>query len=667
MNKTNFLFHIGGLRGIAIILVILFHLCPDVFPYCYYGVDIFLVITGYLLFRGAKHNTGTLKENGYFALKKAKRILPSLTIVILLTILFGFYFLDKTLLEATARLGRYALFGLSNLHLNKVIADYFDTTAAQNPLLHTWYIGVTLQVYLAFALGAILFKRCTRKSLLTILFTIGALSLLWKYRMNIQSILVAWNLLPITDAISAPTHYETLPRLWEILAGGLILLLPSANNKYLSSLLTISGLLCISTAFFLPHAEIITVIGTMLIIAYAGESKTNCLLSNRVLLGIGAISYSLYLIHMPVFTFYKSWIVIPPTSAEYAAMLCITAVLGWILWKLAETRNFKTITWTTLWGVTMLLCVLTKKTTIISDWISGASEEVIVKSYEHWQWSDDEQLQRGYDTSRLNYWGGMFSMSDTCAPAQTPKFPLFHIGDKQAQPNFVLMGDSHAGSMYAGFDDICRKQGCAGIYLPSIISPFWNYEVQMDEEYKCSRDKILALLSWLENQPQIKHIVIVQRWYQRCRVNKYDWDKQPADTSIAAHTEALRTFLKRMQAIGKHTILVDQIPDFETNPRTYGKWCIRHGRNPNDFLTPFQCPKERYESRHADFLKMLSVMQQENLCSVLSFKRALNENGSYVSYADGEVLYRDDNHPATPGAIYLMNKLAPDFFELLTR
>ena len=78
MGSKQFLSHIGGLRGIAILLVILFHLCPSVFPNCYYGVDIFLVITGYFLFLGSGKMDGTLKGAGQFALKKAERILPAL-------------------------------------------------------------------------------------------------------------------------------------------------------------------------------------------------------------------------------------------------------------------------------------------------------------------------------------------------------------------------------------------------------------------------------------------------------------------------------------------------------------------------------------------------------------------------------------------------------------
>ena len=176
---------------------------------------------------------------------------------------------------------------------------------------------------------------------------------------------------------------------------------------------------------------------------------------------------------------------------------------------------------------------------------------------------------------------------------------------------------------------------------------------------------MLALLEWLKAQPHLEYVVVVQRWCQRCHDNKYDWDKKPVDLSMEAHTEAIRQFSRRLAGIGKKLILMDQIPDFETNPRTYAKWCIRHNRNPEDRMQPFLCSKERYMNRHHDYLKMLETLRQEGMCQVVSFDRTLNAEGNYVSYAGGEVLYRDDNHPTAPGAIWMMEQIGQDFIELV--
>lgn len=663
-NKT-FFSHIGGLRGIAIILVLLFHLCPAVFPNGYYGVDIFLVITGYLLFLGLQRNDGSWRDAGVFAVKKAQRILPAVSIAVLITVLLGIYFLDKTMLEAVSRLGRYTLFGLANNHLNKVVADYFDTTAALNPLLHMWYIGVTLQVYLIFALGVVISKRLSRRTVMRALVAIGVLSLAWKYRMEVLGFFSGFGV--DTDVITAPTHYETLPRLWEVLAGGLIMLMPTIRHKWLQGMLVVLGLVGVSTAFYLSHAEPLAVLGAMLIIRYAGGSKTEFLLSNPVLLGIGAVSFSLYLVHMPVFVFYKGWIVVPPTTWEYIAMLAISAVLGVLFWYCVEKRRISWKVWVPIWAVTMLLCVLAKKTSIIHDLVAGEQEEQVVHPYEHWNIVGPEhELMRDYDCEQLRYWSGVFLMSDAHSPSGCPKNPLFLMGDASCKPSFVLMGDSHAASMYAGFDSFCARNALAGVYLPSVISPFWNYEVQPDQYgYFCNRHKMLALLSWLKAHPELEYVVVVQRWYQRCRVNKYDWDKKRADLSIEAHTEGLLQFARHIKEIGKKLILVDQVPDFETNPRTYAKWCVRHNRNPEERIYPFLCSKDRYEQRHADFLKMLDTVQQAGLCQVLSFDKSLTADGHYVSYANGEVLYRDDNHPTAQGAVWMLEQIGPDFLEMI--
>lgn len=667
MSNKPFFSHIGGLRGIAILLVILFHLCPAVFPHCYYGVDIFLVITGYLLFLGLDCNDGSWRYTGVFALKKVQRILPAVSVAVLLTVLAGIYFLDKTMLEAAARLGRYALFGMANNHLNKVVSNYFDSTAAHNPLLHTWYIGITLQVYLLFALGMVLCKKISHKVTMSSLVVIALLSLGWKYRMELLGLLSCVGI--SSDAISPPTHYDTLPRLWEILAGGLILLLPVVRQKWGQSLLVLLGVAGVSTAFYLPQAEPLVVLGTMLIIRYAGGSKVECLLSNRPLLWIGSISFSLYLVHMPVFVFYKGWIVVPPTLGEYVAMLAITAVLGWLFWWLVEKRRISWKIWVPLYVVTMTLCIMAKKTSVIHDMVAGEQEELVVKPYNDWRYvTRESELMRGYSFECMGYWGGVFSMADTKKPDDMPKDALLLVGDTGvSEPNFVLMGDSHAASMCPGVDVLCRKHKLLGVYLPTVVSPFWNYEVQRDRHgYFCDRNKMLALVEWLKVQPKLECVVVVQRWYQRCLVNKYDWDKKPADLSMAAHTDGLREFARRLAEIGKKLILVDQIPDFETNPRTYAKWCIRHKRNPEDRMQPFLCSRERYEERHCDYLKMLDTVEHEGLCRVLSFDRLRDADGNYVSYAGGEVLYRDDNHPTAPGAIWMMEQLAPDFIELVS-
>lgn len=665
MSK-NFLTHIGGLRGVAILLVILFHLCPAFFPNCYYGVDVFLVITGYLLFLGLDRNDGSWRSTGIFALKKVQRILPAVSVAVLLTVLAGIYFLDKTMLEAVARLGRYALFGMANNHLNKVVSDYFDTTAAQNPLLHMWYIGITLQVYLLFALGVVICKKLTHKVTMRTLVVIGILSLVWKYRMELFGLLSYVGI--ASDAVTAPTHYDTMPRLWEILAGGAIMLLPPVRNKWGQSLLALLGTVCLSTAFYLAQAEIIVVLGTMLIIRYASGSKVECLFSNRPLLWVGAVSFSLYLVHMPVFVFYKGWIVVPPTLLEYIAMLGITAVLGVLFWWLVEKRRISWKVWVPLYVVTMSLCLMAKKTSIIHDMVAGEQEEIVVKSYDDWKYvTRESDLMRGYVFEHMGYWGGVFSMADASKPEGMPEESLLLVGDAAASnPSFVLMGDSHAASMCPGFDVLCRKHKLSGVYLPTVVSPFWNYEVQRDRHgYFCDRNKMLALLEWLKGQPQLEYVVVVQRWYQRCRVNKYDWDKKSADLSMAAHTDALRQFASKLAEIGKKVILMDQIPDYETNPRTYAKWCIRHKRNPADRMQPFLCSRARYEKRHADYLKMLDTLQKEGLCQVLSFDRALDAEGNYTSYAGGEVLYRDDNHPTAPGAIWMMEQIGPDFLNMV--
>ncbi|QHV31259.1 acyltransferase family protein [Akkermansia muciniphila] len=141
---------ITSLRGLAIILIILFHLNPEHFPYGYFGVEVFLVISGYLLMKSLQKQQMQIRL-GEFARKKVLRLFTPVAVIVPLTLLAGMFFLDYTDLATASSTGGYTLIGAANRFLAVIQSDYFAQDSSGNPFLHMWYLAVTAQIYLLFA------------------------------------------------------------------------------------------------------------------------------------------------------------------------------------------------------------------------------------------------------------------------------------------------------------------------------------------------------------------------------------------------------------------------------------------------------------------------------------------------------------------------------------
>ena len=136
-SNAGFLMYLGGLRGVAILMIVLFHLVPEYFSQGFLGVEIFLVISGYLLFRGWKEEQPfRLWE---FIQKKIVRIVPLLSVLVLVSVIvFAFIALDGNSVRMLGRSALFSLLGVSNVYYAQAYSDYFAPGANLNPLLHTW-------------------------------------------------------------------------------------------------------------------------------------------------------------------------------------------------------------------------------------------------------------------------------------------------------------------------------------------------------------------------------------------------------------------------------------------------------------------------------------------------------------------------------------------------
>ncbi|MAK59583.1 MAG: acyltransferase [Ponticaulis sp.] len=335
---------IDGLRTLAVVPVILFHAGFELFSGGYVGVDVFFVISGYLIttILITEHDEGRFSLINFYE-RRARRILPALLFVILCCLPFAWmWLLPDDLIDFGKSLLATALFS-SNIYF-WMDSDYFATASELKPLLHTWSLAVEEQFYIFFPLALMVFWRFGKR------FLIGLFALAFIVSLGMSH----WAAYNKPDA-----NFFLLPtRAWELLIGSVCAFwlqkraLPAAST--LSQLLGLSGICLIiysivffdgSTPFPSLYALVPTV-GTALIILFAGKNTlTGALLSLKPMVGIGLISYSAYLWHQPIFAFARLRSLLEPSHTLMLGLSVLSLVLAFFSWKFVEApfRNRKRI------------------------------------------------------------------------------------------------------------------------------------------------------------------------------------------------------------------------------------------------------------------------------------------------------------------------------------
>lgn len=318
---------IDGLRTIAVLSVIIYHAeffvgGFFVLPGGYLGVDIFFVISGYLI---TSLILTELRDTQHFSVlnfyeRRARRLLPALLLVMLVSIVAAWKILLPAQLVDFAHSLLASLFFVSNFYWDLSLQVYGAQPALLKPFLHTWSLAVEEQYYIIFPLLLMAIFRWVRAYLVALLCAGFFASLLF----------AQW-----FTSVDANSSFYLLPsRFWELLAGGLLACFVFERSFFhektaLDTVAPIVGLVLVVTSFFLfdhdtSHPGFITlfpIIGTVLLIAYTGrDDPITRILSSRAFVSIGVISYSLYLWHFPIFAF----------ARNMHAAISVTEKLVWI-------------------------------------------------------------------------------------------------------------------------------------------------------------------------------------------------------------------------------------------------------------------------------------------------------------------------------------------------
>ncbi|MDO3381187.1 acyltransferase family protein [Gilvimarinus algae] len=329
-GKQPYFPHIDGLRAIAVISVLLFHLEFVLFSGGFIGVDVFFVISGYLI---TAHLRSAVTEGrfsfGWFYAKRARRLLPALFATFIATFIASWFILPAPNLERLGQETLFALFSVSNvLFWNE--SGYFDTASTLKPLLHTWSLSVEEQFYLFWPLLLCFVRR--EKAVFILLLSLGLVSLIAAELFVRQQRELVFYMMPF--------------RIVEFCLGGILVWLERREPLpgWLQECLVALGLLAIVIPVFAYTEKtvfpgltaVIPCVGTAVVIAWGAKARVSVLLRWRPVVAIGLVSYSLYLNHWPLIVLYK-YVNHEFSAVDKCLLLVVSLVLAALMYQFIET------------------------------------------------------------------------------------------------------------------------------------------------------------------------------------------------------------------------------------------------------------------------------------------------------------------------------------------
>jgi peptidoglycan/LPS O-acetylase OafA/YrhL len=457
MNKTYHEPSIDGLRAIAVAAVIIFHLDPKWLPGGFSGVDVFFVISGFVVSASTQEWHGISLGNFLlrFYSRRFLRIVPALTVCLIVTALLAALFIPHSWLSDTSpRTGRFAFFGASNFILAKTASDYFSPITDFNPYTHTWSLGVEEQFYVIFPVLFIFWLR-ERRFISTTLYAAGVVS----------SIACAWWLVK-TNPTAA--FYMPWSRFWQLGAGVLLYQSmsarghsfsgPSNEKKYFNLGATLSlVVLLIGLWVSSPEASPfpgggLPVLGTLGVLGFLHGRSHGAMaraLTLPAMKFLGKISYSLYLWHWPIIVLFRWTIGIDSTGSRLGAA-ALTAIAATFSWYFIENPFRRKVFYSRKFlGIAVgagLIGIGVFTSRVILDQQPRISRSVVEKHTDDWQLNRVRldpampgcTLDQKFDLRAIT--GGMiWHISRTgCASARTFAGNIYVLGDSHAMAYMTM-------------------------------------------------------------------------------------------------------------------------------------------------------------------------------------------------------------------------------------
>jgi peptidoglycan/LPS O-acetylase OafA/YrhL len=610
---------IDGLRAIAVVSVIVFHFSRSTLPGGYLGVDMFFVLSGFLI-------TSIIwceAKNGQFSIvhfydRRIRRIMPALLVVLLFaTPLAAVTFLPADLIEYGKSLLATVLFG-ANFYFWRATAGYFQVEADQQPLLHTWSLGVEEQFYILFPLMLAMLVRRWPIGALPVMATLTLCSL-------------AFNMLALDIGVGHAAFFLLPARAWELGVGSLLALLPLGIGPrgVTASLIAVLGLLLIVIGIARPlegfepvPVSIPVVSGTALLIISGSQDRwaVNGLLRLRPVVYIGLISYSLYLWHWPILVFGQYYLVHSYSAAEIIAAVTLLTACATLSWRFIE-RPFRN----------KMMPIQT------SRYVAAAGVAALATAAVLLTWSDGLPGRLSKDAARINEAVGTnyhCSISDTLSLGLSRACRMNLPSGNPADADVLMLGNSHA-MMYAPlWASILAERGQTGLLIPV---PGCLPTTQANVSLECNRiaQRVLAEVVTLG---RARTVILGFTWYDDTLLDANGG--QVDNSNNQALVSALDDLIEQLQRAGKHVVLIGPIAIPGWDVASVVSRQLAFGRIPDrplfkpasDFAQRFGPVIRHFEARgDIDFARPDLVQ-----CS--------NEHCNYL--LDGRSLFADETHLA---------------------
>ena len=497
----NYRREIDGLRALAVIPVILFHAGFQAFGGGFVGVDVFFVISGYLI-------TSIIlaeKQAGAFSLirfyeRRARRILPALFVVMFACLPFAWLWLLPSDMKDFSQ-SLVAVSGFASNILFYWKSGYFDTAAELQPLLHTWSLAVEEQYYLLFPIFFLLTWRLGKRWIVGILAVMALISLA----------AAQWGSLTYPRF----TFFLLPTRGWAILVGAFVAfyLFAKENDKSKTTKTgqsaSVIGLLLITYAVWAfgkqtPYPSLyalIPTIGTAFIILFATQqTMIGKLLGSKLLVGVGLISYSAYLWHQPLFAFARHRSIDQPGKVMLAALAVAALPLAYLSWRFVETpfRNRQRIKRNQVFGIGALCSFVFVVIGLVGHFTGGYGnrfpDEILPVMHEA---TNNNPRERECFSDPKQF----INPADSCV-----------YGDK-SNPRFVLLGDSHANAIAYELGKSFQDRGLGFTQMtytgcPPVLD---IYMPRLGQEHKCYEFN-QSVYKFIKQQDGAEYIILMAYW-----------------------------------------------------------------------------------------------------------------------------------------------------------
>ncbi|TRL39720.1 acyltransferase family protein [Rhizobium straminoryzae] len=676
---------IDGLRAIAVLAVVAFHAFPPVVKGGFIGVDVFFVISGFLIstiiFESL--DNGTFSFSAFYA-RRIRRIFPALLLVLAASFSFGWFGL---LADEYKQLGKHiaAAAGFVSNFLLQSETGYFDNAADTKPLLHLWSLCIEEQFYIIwpFMIWILRYGKSKSNLLFVLLITIVSFS------MNV------WNV----EKDPVATFYTPQTRFWELSCGSILawLLLPahrchhelkgrthltaiwlivlnfiSDNKVFISNIISVFGiflllygLMNIDKGAEFPGKWAVVPVLSAIFIILSGESAWigRKILSNRIFVWFGLISYPLYLWHWPLLSFARIVEGEVPGHAIRIAAVMMSVGLAWLTYQFVERPIRQDGGSKAKVSILVLLMIV----------IGSAGYSVYV--HDGLKFRDSVKFVQN-QMDDLDFKIDRMTKGWLCDPLIARGTRCFYSG---SNPSVVIMGDSHAARIYVGLREFYSAQG-KGVAVfggGGGCPPLLDVVSKMssgDDTQNCLV-KMSDPLKQIINTPTIEEVILASRGPLYTTSNgfgDFDGDRygqwvlhdennpQGAKSNSDVFFGALGATLDALLAAGKKVTYLLDVPELGFDIRA----CLASRPITLTSRTREPCAvlRSQFESRNRDFRARLSqVLASRADVKVVDLAEALCDEKYCYGSKDGVLLYSDDDHLSRRGSEYVVHRLWDKF------